>query len=105
MRWKTWAPLRSKETKEICSHMPKAEQKKISQFGIINGIIVAIFFAKPLSSGLILSFKNKSYIGLVRIPLLVLIGVLILLFRRKHGKKLLCSTKGAQEQGYTHDKI
>ena len=105
MDWKTWAPFQSEKMKNICSHMTEKEKKKSAQFGGITGIFVAVFFAIPLSSGVIWVFKNKSIIAIFTIILWVLIGIPILWSRRKKGKELLCSTKYAQEQGYTIDKI
>ena len=105
MDWKTWAPFQSEKMKNICSHMTEEEKKKSAQFGAITGIFVAVFFAIPLSFGLTWAFENKSIPAISVIIIWVLIGMPILFSRRRKGKELLCSTKYAQEQGYTMDKI
>ena len=105
MDWKTLAPFQSEKIRNICSHMTEEEKKKSAQFGGVTGVFVAVFFAIPLSFGVIWAFKNKSIIAIFTSILWVLIGIPILLSRRRKGKELLCSTKYAQEQGYTIDKI
>ena len=103
MGWMTWAPFQSKKTKEICKHLTETEEGKIFAFGCFNGLIAGIF-GISFSRGIMMASENKSATTIV-ITLCVLIGIPIMLMRRRKGKKLLCSTKWAQEQGYTPDKI
>ncbi len=97
---KLWAPFQSDQIKLIIEHMTKDEEKQIKQFSAISGIIVAVFFAIPLSFGLTWAYKNNSPVAIVLIIVWVLIGIPILLLRRRKAKELLCATKWAKEQGY-----
>ena len=104
MGWMTWAPFQSKKTKEICKHLTETEEGKIFAFGCFNGLIGGIL-GISVSFGIRATSENKSTAGIVVIILCVLLGVPIILMRRRKGKNLLCSTKWAQEQSYTPDKI
>ena len=103
MSWATWAPFQSKKTKESCKHLTETEEAKIFGFGCFNGLIAGAI-GVSVSFGIRATSENKFATAIV-IILCVLMGVPIMLMRRRKGKKILCSTKWAQEQGYTPDQI
>ncbi len=105
MDWKTWSPFQSQTVKDICTHMTEDEKKAVSSYGAQFGMMVAVFFAIPLSVGF--TFLRPSIMGLPGLALLVwlAIGVFVLMHRRKKGKELLCSTQWAKSQGITPDKV
>ncbi|MEI6166424.1 MAG: hypothetical protein WCS52_04460 [bacterium] len=105
MDWRTWSPFQSQAVKDICSHMTEDEKNAVTSYGANFGVMVAVFFAIPLSVGL--TSLRSSIIGLPGLALLVwlIIGVFVLIHRRRKGKELLCSTQWAKSQGITPDKV
>lgn len=105
MDWRTWSPFQSKIVKEICEHMTKDEKKAIASYGATFGVIAAVFFAIPLSFGF--AVLGKETFGLPGAILLawMIIGIFVMLRRRRKGKELLCATEWAKSQGLTPDKL
>ena len=105
MDLRTWSPFQSQTVKDICSHMTESEKSAVTSYGASFGVVVAVFFAIPLSVGL--TFLRPSIFGMPGIALLawLVIGVFVIIHRRKKGKELLCSTEWAKSQGITADKI
>ena len=105
MDWRTWSPFQSQTVKDICAHMTPDEKKSVTSYGMGSGVIVAIFFAIPLSSGV--SLLGSRIFGLPGLALLacLAIGVFLIVKRRRKEKELLCSTQWAKSQGITIDRI
>ena len=105
MDWRTWSPFQSKAVKDICAHMTEQEKTVVESFSKVTGLLAAIFFALPLSFGVMLVKSLKSVYATIPLIVWIAIGVFILLQKRKKSKELLCSTNWAKSQGYTRDKI
>ena len=105
MSWRSWSPLQSQTVKDICNHMTEDEKKAFTFCGARFGLVVALFFAIPLSVSL--SFLRTSLMGLPGLVLIVWIGfgIYILVQLRRKSKELLCSTQWAKSQGLTPDKV
>ena len=105
MDWRTWSPFQSKAVKDIFAHMTEQEKTAVRSFSRVSGLLSAICFALPISFGVMLVESLKSIYATIALILWIIIGVVILLHRRRKSKELLCSTKWAKSQGYTPDKI
>ena len=105
MDWRTWSPFQSQTVKDICAHMTADEKKSVSSFSGSEGVMIAIFFAIPLSFGV--SFLGSRIFGLPGLALLawLVIGVFVIMNRRRKKKELLCSTQWAKSQRITPDRI
>ena len=105
MDFRTWTPFDRQVIRDIKIHMTDAEKNIALLYGLASGIMVAIFFAGPLS--LCLSFFRMSLIGPIGVSLLVwlIIGVFVMRNWNLRCKKLLCDTAWAKSQGITPDKI
>ena len=105
MDWRTWAPFQSKAVKDICAHMTEQEKSAAESFSKVTGLLAAIFFALPLSFGIMLVKSLKSIYATIALIVWIIIGVFILLQRRRKSKELLSSTNWSKSQGYTPDNI
>jgi hypothetical protein len=105
MDWRTWAPFQSKAVKDICAHMTEEEKTAVESFSKVTGLLAAICFALPLSFGVMLVKSLESIYATTALIVWIIIGVLVLLQRRRKSKEILCSTNWAKSQGYTPEKI
>ncbi|HQH17254.1 MAG: hypothetical protein KBG22_00890 [Smithella sp.] len=105
MDWKNWKPFQSKEVKDICNHLTEQEKMEVESFLKITGLMFAIFIVFPITFGILIIIPSKSSSLISVFIIWINMGTIILLYRYKKFKKLLCSTLWAKSQNYTPDKI
>lgn len=105
MDFRTWTPFDKQLVIEIKNHMTEAEKAAAVLFGLASGLIVAIFFAIPISMGF--TFLRSSLFSLTGVGLLLwlVLGLFVMGYWRHQGKKLLCNTAWAKSQSIRPDML
>jgi hypothetical protein len=100
-KWETWAPFQSRDVREICTHMTKAEKREGQRRGALYGLWVAATFAIPLSQAMF--FPNPALVTIAAILIIIHIACVPLWLGRQ--RKYFCSTAWAKEQGFSPERL
>ena len=95
MDWKTWSPLQSAQTKDVCAHMTESERRTVALRGGLYGLWCAATFAIPISQAMV--FRNP--VTLTVAAILCSIHIIAIPFWLRSQRRFLCGTVWAKEQG------